>query len=112
LERVAVVSGTTAKAIGKGEKNTNKSSVLSRDNQFRAVNRPNHILWSKAIESIIVQAETIPVLGAGIFIDHRGSFDVIIFGGRVFENHTFGNIFKRDELIIILNSNFHFVHPL
>nr|DAU68839.1 MAG TPA: hypothetical protein [Caudoviricetes sp.] len=54
LERVAVVSGTTAKAIGKGEKNTNKSSVLSRDNQFRVIDRPNHAGRAKAVEIVSV----------------------------------------------------------
>lgn len=89
---MAVVSKTTAKVIRKG--NTNKSSILSRNNEFRIVDGINQVYRSKAVERVIIQAETIPVLCAVIVIDNRDSFDVIVIGSRVFENCALSNLFK------------------
>jgi hypothetical protein len=113
LERAAVVLGTTAKAIGKGEKNTNKSSVLSRDNEFRVIDRPNHARRAKAVEIVSVQIESVPFFCPGIVINHCRGFDVIdVSGSRVLKNHTLGKVFKCNHFIAMLNSNFHFIHSI
>ena len=65
---MAVVSKTTAKAIGK-EKHEQKFG-LSRNNQFRVIDGENHVFKAETVESVIVQTETIPFIFTGIDIDY------------------------------------------